>query len=78
MSPGRVGVRGWTDPARNVLTEHELAQERLYLIWRSGRLADKDTLLAQMWADSLVRLQLEGECSFFDWLVQRHPPLCSG
>ena len=76
MSPSRVGIRGWPDSAGIVLTEHELAQQTLYLIWRSGRLACP--VYGQMWADSLGRLQLEGECSFFDWLVQRHPPLCSG
>ena len=76
MSPSRVGVRGWTDPARNVLTEHELAQEKLYLIWRAGRLTCP--LYVQMWADSLGRLQLEGECSYFCWLIQRRPPLRSG
>ena len=76
MSPSRVGIRGWPDSAGIVLTEHELAQQTLYLIWRAGRLTCPVSV--QMWADSLGRLQLEGECSYFDWLVQRHPPLCSG
>ena len=75
MSPSRVGLCGWANPTRDVLTEHELAQQTLYLIWRSGRLTCP--LYVQMWADSLGRLQLEGECSFFDWLVQRHPELCN-
>ena len=55
------------------LSEHELAQEKLYLIWRCGYLSSPE--LVQIWADSLVRLTQEGYCTYFDWLVQTHPRL---
>jgi hypothetical protein len=55
------------------LTESEQAQEKLYLIWRSGRLSG-DALLVQLWANSLERLEAEtGPLDYFTWLLQRHP-----
>ena len=55
-----------------LLSEHELAQERLYRLWRAGWLRGKDVLL---WAQSLERLALEGECDYLIWLLQRFPGL---
>ena len=40
------------------LSEHELAQEKLYLIWRGNYLTTPE--LVQIWADSLLRLHTEG------------------
>ena len=54
-------------------TESEQAQEKLYLIWRSGILSG-DPKLTQLWANSLSRLEVEaGQLDYFVWLVQRHP-----
>ena len=55
------------------LSEHELAQEKLYLIWRGNYLTTVE--LVEIWANSLLRLHSEGYCTYFDWLVQPHPRL---
>ena len=55
------------------LSEHELAQEKLYLIFRGNYLTTPE--LVEIWANSLLRLHTEGFCEYFDWLVQRHPRL---
>ena len=55
------------------LSEHELAQEKLYLIWRGNYLTTVE--LVEIWANSLLRLHSEGYCTYFDWLVQNHPRL---
>ena len=59
-------------PDRAELTEHELAQEKLYLLWRSGRVQGANVTA---WARSLERLGAEGECSYLCWLFKTHPPL---
>ena len=56
-----------------LLSEHELAQERLYRLWRAGWVRGEDVLL---WAQSLERLSLEGDCDYLVWLLQRFPRLC--
>jgi hypothetical protein len=48
-------------------TKSSRAQEKLYLIWRAGRL---DVSNATDWAESLVRLQAEGDCDYFCWLMR--------
>ena len=55
------------------LSEHELAQEKLYLIFRGNYLTTPE--LVEIWANSLLRLSQEGFCMYFDWLVQNHPRL---
>ena len=55
-----------------MLSEHELAQERLHRLWRAGWVRDQNVVL---WAQSLERLQLEGDCEYLTWLLQRFPPL---
>ena len=79
MQPSSSGARSSTDPCPTecAVSEHELAQERMYLIWRSGRLANKDTLLAQMWGHSLDRLRGEGSMDYFVWLMQRNARIYS-
>ena len=55
------------------LTECERAEEKLYLIWRSGRLRG-DPILLQLWANSLQRLSTEaGSLHYFPWLLQENP-----
>ena len=77
MQSGSSGARGSRDPAPDVaLTEHERAQEKLYRIWRAGRLTT--ALHVEMWAESLKRLELEGGCRYFAWIMQRNPELCNG
>ena len=67
----RAGVCGGTD---FLLSAHERAQERLYRMWRAGWVRDETVLL---WAQSLERLQLEGDCGYIMWLLQRFPPVYS-
>jgi hypothetical protein len=67
----RAGVRGGTD---FLLSAHERAQERLYRMWRAGWVRDETVLL---WAQSLERLQREGDCAYMMWLLQRFPPVYS-
>ena len=55
-----------------LLSEHELAQERLYRLWRAGWVQGENVLL---WAQSLERLSLEGDCDYLIWLLQRFPRL---
>ena len=65
----RPGVCGGTD---FLLSRHELAQERLYRLWRSGWVRDEYVL---RWAQSLERLQREGDCDYIMWLLKRWPPV---
>ena len=55
-----------------LLSEHELAQERLYRLWRAGWVQGENVLL---WAQSIERLSLEGDCDYLIWLLQRFPRL---
>ena len=55
-----------------LLSKHELAQERLYRLWRADWVRG-DNVLA--WAQSVERLQREGDCEDLVWLLQRFPPL---
>ena len=55
---------------RAELTEHEMAQEKLYLIWRSGMVQG---VYIKAWADSLERLG--GDCAYLFWLFRANPPL---
>ena len=63
-------VREGTDV---LLSEHELAQERLYRLWRAGWVRGDNVLL---WTQSLERLSLEGSCDYLIWLLQWFPRLC--
>ena len=65
----REGVCGATD---FLLSKHELAQERLYRLWRAGWVREEHVLA---WAQSMERLQREGDCDYLVWLLQRFPPL---
>ena len=78
MQSSSTGARPGTTGGLAELTESEQAQEKLYLIWRSGRL--RYPLLLQFWANSLQRLDVEaGPLDYFAWLIRQHPqtrPLC--
>ena len=66
----RPGVCGGTD---FLLSKHELAQEKLYRLWRAGWVRGDNVLL---WAQSMERLQREkGDCDYLVWLLQRFPPV---
>ena len=56
------------------LSEHEEAQEKLYVIWRSGVLQGQNTYITA-WARSLERLATEADCAYIHWLFETHPPL---
>jgi hypothetical protein len=43
-------------------------------MWRAGWVRDETVLL---WAQSLERLQREGDCAYMMWLLQRFPPVYS-
>ena len=66
----RAGVCGGTD---FLLSKHELAQERLYRLWRAGWVREH----VLPWAQSLERLQAEGQCDYLMWLLQRWAPVYS-
>ena len=59
-------------PDRAELTEHELAQEKLYLLWRSGRVQGANVTA---WARSLERLGAYGEFVYLCGLFKVHPLL---
>jgi hypothetical protein len=67
--PPRAGVCGGTD---FLMSSHELAQERLYRLWRAGWVTKDDV---QLWTQSLERLQGEGNCDYLMWLLRTFPPL---
>ena len=60
------------DRTARFLSQHELDQEYLYRLWKSGRINDE---YVQMWAKTLTELQEEGQCDYFVWLMQQNPSL---
>ena len=56
----------------NFLSGHEIAQERLYRLWRAGWVTEE---FVQLWAESLARLQEEGDCDYLMWLLHTFPAL---
>ena len=73
MQPCSDAARDGEDQTtRAELTEHEMAQEKLYLIWRSGVVQGA---YIRAWANSLERLGGEGDCAYLCWLFRIHPPL---
>ena len=65
----RPGVCGGTD---FLLSRHERAQERLYRLWRAGWVTGG---YVQLWAQSLERLEREGDTDYLMWLLRTFPPL---
>ena len=75
MQPCSAAVRDGEDQtSRAELTAHEEAQEKLYLLWRSGMVQGA---YIGAWARSLQRLAKEGECAYLLWLFRTHPPLAT-
>ena len=54
------------------LSGHEIAQERLYRLWRAGWVTEE---FVQLVAESLARLQGEGDCDYLMWLLHTFPAL---
>ena len=54
------------------LSQHELDQEYLYMLWKAGRITKK---YVQMWATALSELQAEANCDYFVWLMKNQPML---
>ena len=70
---GDLGRTGDTDDrTARLITQHELDQEYLYRLWKSGRINDE---YVQMWAKALTELQDESPCDYFVWLMQNQPML---
>ena len=69
----RLGGKGDTENrTARLLSQHELDQEYLYRLWKSGRINDE---YVQMWAKALTELQDESPCDYFVWLMQQNPLL---
>ena len=64
--------KGDTEHRTALLSQHELDQEYLYRLWKSGRINDE---YVQMWTKTLTELQEEAQCDYFVWLMQQNPPL---
>ena len=54
-----------------LLSQHELEQELLYILWRDNRVRN----CIALWSLALSDLQREAPCEYFAWLVKRNPPL---
>ena len=54
------------------MTSHELDQEYLYILYKSGRINEE---YVQMWAKALTELQTEADCDYFVWLMKNEPAL---
>ena len=68
-----VGGTGDTeDRTARLMSQHELDQEYLYRLWKSGRVNEE---YVEMWAKALSELQTESDCDYFVWLMQNQPML---
>ena len=73
MQSCRISIRGEGDPedgTARLLSQHELDQEYLYILWKAGRITAD---FAQMWATALSELEKESPCDYFVWLLKRNP-----
>ena len=59
------------DRTSRLLSQHELDQELLYILWRDDRIRN----CIALWSMALSDLQKEAPCEYFAWLMKRHPPL---
>ena len=70
-----VGGTGDTeDRTARLMSQHELDQEYLYRLYKSGRINEE---YVQMWATALSELQAEADCDYFVWLLKNQPMLVS-
>ena len=60
------------DRTARLLSPHELDQEYLYRLWKSGKINDE---YVHMWAKALTELQAEANCDYFVWLMKNQPML---
>ena len=68
-----VGGTGDTeDRTARLMSQHELDQEYLYRLWKSGRVNEE---YVEMWAKALSELQTEADCDYFAWLMKNEPAL---
>ncbi len=54
-----------------LLSQHELDQELLYILWRDDRVKN----CIALWSMALSDLQKEAPCEYFAWLMKRNPSL---
>ena len=66
------GERDLQDRTAHLMTPHELDQEYLYRLYKSGRINEE---YVQMWATALSELQAEADCDYFVWLLKNQPML---
>jgi hypothetical protein len=64
--------RDTEDRTTHLMTPHELDQEYLYRLYKSGRINKE---YVQMWAEALTELQAEADCDYFVWLLKNQPML---
>ena len=60
------------DPTAWLLNQHELDQEYLYRLWKSGRITHA---FVHLWGKALSELQAEADCDYFAWLMLKQPVL---
>ena len=75
MQSFRIAIRGEGDPedrTTRLMSEHELDQELLYIMWRAGKVTED---LVQSWAMALSELEKESPCEYFLWLLKLNPQL---
>ena len=68
------GQRDLQDRTARLMSQHELDQEYLYRLYKSGRINED---YVQMWATALSELQAEADCDYFVWLLKNQPMLVS-
>ena len=54
-----------------LLSQHEIDQELLYILWRDNRVIN----CIGLWSKALSDLQKEAPCEYFVWLMQQNPSL---
>ena len=59
------------DRTSRLLSQHEIDQELLYILWRDNRVIN----CIALWSKALSDLQKEAPCEYFAWLMKRNPPL---
>ena len=59
------------DRTARLLSQHEIDQELLYILWRDNRVIN----CIALWSKALSDLQKEAPCEYFAWLMKRNPPL---
>ena len=60
------------DRTSRLMSQHELDQEYLYRLWKSGKINDQ---YVHMWAKALSELEAEARCDYFVWLMKNQPML---